>query len=39
VRSTSVGKNDSNGRLLMVIAPVPGRRKTRAADVFRRPVA
>src|SRR5262249_28074063 len=38
VRSASVVKNVSNGRWLMVTAPVPGRRNTRAVDVLRRPV-
>ena len=38
VRSDSVGKKDSNGRSLILTAPVPGRRNTRAVDVLRRPV-
>ncbi len=38
VRSTAVGKKFSNSRWLTVMTPVPGRRNTRAVDVFRRPV-
>ena len=38
VRSASVGKNASKVRSLMRMAPLPGRRKTRAVDVLRRPV-
>jgi hypothetical protein len=38
VRSASVGKASSMGLRLMTMAPVPGRRKTRAVDVLRRPV-
>jgi len=38
IRNASVGKNASNARWLIVTAPVPGRRNTRAVDVLRRPV-
>src|SRR4029077_3969882 len=38
MRSASVLKNVSNVRWLMLMAPEPGLRNTRAAAVFRRPV-
>src|SRR6185503_12345996 len=38
MRSASVGKKASNALRLTLIAPAPGRRNTRAVDVFLRPV-
>ena len=38
LRTASVGKYESNALPLTVMSPLPGRKKTRATDLLRRPV-